>query len=210
MATTLVIGDPHAILREGLGIQLARSGEIEVRGEAAEAEALYRALERQRPDVALVALDLPAPSPAELIARVAALSRCVVIAPADSRVQLEGALEAGALGYVLASDGFDELIAAILRIKAGRTFVSRSASHHLVEVMHGSRGAGRAGFDLTLREREVLSGIAMGQSSRDLAGELGISIRTVERHRASMMSKLDIHKTAKLVRFAVREGIVAA
>ncbi len=220
MEPVILIAESQPILREGLALRLAEEPGFRVAGTAGDVDALEDLLARHPEALAVVDMEMaPAEGPCA-IERARARGRVVALSESNARVKLEQAMAAGASGYVLKTGPYAELVQALGEVAAGRHHVSREASRYLVDAMHAAgRRSGRAGegprdgafgFDLTRRERQVLLGIASGHSCPELAVELGISARTVERHRASLMAKLDIHKTAKLVRFAVREGLVAA
>ena len=126
-----------------------------------------------------------------------------------SRSEVEMALRAGASAYVCKTDSAKELLQAIDAIGAGRSYVSPSIARHVVDAMGGRLGErhhGRA--ELTTREREVLQLVAEGLSSKEVASELGVSVRTVESHRARLMQKLKVRKVSGLVRIALREGLL--
>jgi DNA-binding NarL/FixJ family response regulator len=121
---------------------------------------------------------------------------------------VQAVLRAGAAGYVVKSAPPEDLFAAIDAVRAGRSYLSGSIAQQGVEAVESP--AKRAGLTaLTEREREVLALIAEGQSSKEIAAALGVSLKTVDSHRSNLMEKLDIHKVAGLVRFAIRSGLVA-
>jgi DNA-binding NarL/FixJ family response regulator len=213
MSIKVAIVGGHPVLREGLTQILPKLRGIQICGEAGSVQELSQLVAAACPDVVIVGLDLADDAMFDAIRAITqgGTARCVAIASTNSRVQLERALAAGVTGYVLTSDSAEELANAVTRVHAGRTHVSTPVSGHLVDVIHaGHRSNAQPVFDLTRREHQVLEGIVSGFSCRELASDLGISTRTVERHRASVMAKLNVHKTAKLVRFAVREGLVQA
>ena len=212
MQTSIILADAQPLIREGLALRLPELGPIDVRAEVGDVLALEQALGEEPPDVIVLDLELPGEPVLEWIAEKARArgARVIALSAHNGRLRLERALQAGAAGYVLKEDRASELTRAIQEVASGRSYVSQGASHHLVDVVNRGESRDGSGFDLTARETEVLEGIVSGLSCRELGERLGISPRTVERHRASLMEKLDIHKTAKLVRFAVREGLIAA
>jgi len=218
MQIPIILADAHPLLRDGLAARLPELGPIEVMATAADVDVCSQLVRERRPDVVVIDLDLPGGPVLEWISEVTSqgTTRVVALSPRNGRLALERTVQAGAAGYVLKEDPATELSRAIQEVAKGRSTVSRGAGHHLVDAMNRAENSGRANsrgdgaFDLTPREHEVLEGIVSGLSCRELGSRLGISPRTVERHRASLMTKLDIHKTAKLVRFAVREGLIAA
>jgi two-component system NarL family response regulator len=130
----------------------------------------------------------------------------------DGQGAVTDALRAGASGYLLKSAGADQLIAAIRAVRAGESYLTPALTGPLVgqAVRADGQAAGTGIRALTFREREVLQRLAEGLSAPEIATELHITRRTVETHRASVMRKLGIRKTAGLVRFAIREGLLPA
>jgi DNA-binding NarL/FixJ family response regulator len=120
------------------------------------------------------------------------------------------ALQAGACAYLLKDSAFEELLAAVGAVVAGKTYLSPAIAHIVVEGCVGRAAPAEAAFSvLTPREREVLQLLAEGRSTKQIALHLGLSAKTIETHRMQIMKKLDIHSIAGLTKFAIQEGLVA-
>jgi DNA-binding NarL/FixJ family response regulator len=136
-------------------------------------------------------------------------TKVVMLSMHASRAYVEETLSAGAAGYIVKSAASKELLDAIDAVLAGGSFLSPAVTQEIISSASRSIESPPAGIGaLTDREREVLQLVADGQSSKEIASSLGISLKTVDSHRSNLMEKLDIHKVAGLVRFAIRSGIV--
>ncbi len=213
------IAGPHPMFHEGLRRLFAEAGDIELVSEAGSVEAALRSVAGASIDVAVVETELlpeagGEPAGIDTIARIRAVqpsTRCVALSVRGSRRELEKALAAGASAFVTRSGSASELMEAIRAVHAGRWHVCPRVTEGLVVTLGKRAEPGARGLaGLTAREQEVLELIAMGHSSPEIAKQLGVSTRTVDSHRARLMSKLGLRKTAGLVRFAVREGLIAA
>jgi DNA-binding NarL/FixJ family response regulator len=205
--------EDHTILRDGLRRLLEASGEFEVVAESGDGRDAVEQVLRAKPDVAIVDIWLPTLSGLEVTKRLKEeLPHCkvVILSQHDRSDFVEAALREGASGYVLKSAPATDLLAAVRAARAGKCFLSPEIAQHLVTAFSSppeERAMGQS--RLTPREREVLQLIAEGLSSKEIAASLGVSTRTAETHRTSVMNKLDVHKVAGLVRFAIREGLVS-
>ncbi len=213
MITRVAVVEDHTILRDGLRRVLEASGEFEVVAECGDGREAVEAVLRAKPDVAIVDIWLPTLSGLEVTKQLhEKLPQCkvVILSQHDRSDFVEAALRDGASGYVLKSAPATDLLAAVRAARAGKCFLSPEIAQHLVTAFSSppeERAMGQS--RLTPREREVLQLIAEGLSSKEIAASLGVSTRTAETHRTSVMNKLDVHKVAGLVRFAIREGLVA-
>jgi DNA-binding NarL/FixJ family response regulator len=211
MGTTIVVADDHPIVREGIRKLLERREDFQVVGEASDGEEAVRIVLEKRPDVALMDINMPGMSGVEatrLLGEHGVSTKVLVLSMLDGRSQVQDVLRAGAAGYVVTSAPPEDLFAAIDAVRAGRSYLSGSIAQQVVEAI--ASPAERAGLAaLTVREREVLALIAEGRSSKEIAAMLGVTLKTVDSHRSNLMEKLDIHKVAGLVRFAIRSGLVA-
>jgi len=136
-------------------------------------------------------------------------ARVLILSMYERASFVEDALQAGALGYVVKTAPTHELLQAVEAARRSDVFLSPAIARHAVRSMTPGGSASSPGRQLTLRERQVLQGIAEGLGSKEIAQELCLSARTVGTHRANIMKKLGLHKTSALVRYAIREGLVA-
>ncbi|MDJ0864895.1 MAG: response regulator transcription factor [Myxococcota bacterium] len=201
------------MVREGIRRILDAEPDVEVVAEASNGqEAVDRVLELQ-PDLALIDITMPRLSGIEAIRRIrkaGAPTRCLALSMHETHAYVTQALQAGAAGYVVKSAPVGELLEAVRAARGGKSFLSPSVAHLVVEAFAtpGSGPGSRISL-LTDREREVLQLVAEGLSSKEIAEALGVSLKTIESHRANLMEKLNIRKTSKLVRVAIHEGLVA-
>ena len=209
----IVLADDHVILRQGLKRILEGDVGIGVVGEADNGLDLLRLLQRVPCDLVILDISMPRLRGIEAIPEIRSVQAHlkVLILTMHRELELLGAaLTAGANGYVLKEDADTQLFAAIARIRKGGTYVSPKLTD---EMAHDWARSGRTdaipavdGERLTLRERQVLKLTAEGHSSREISGFLCISARTVEHHRAHIMTKLRLRKTADVVRYALYGG----
>jgi len=207
---TLLLADDHAVVREGLRSLLAQQADFRVVGEAANGrEALALAMD-QRPDIVLMDIAMPLlnglDATRQLRAALPATLVLILSAHGDDAF-VTAAFEAGAAGFLLKQSTLGELCQAVRQVRRGGSFVSPSFSGGQLGTRPVSMGP-PAKTHLTPREREVLQLIAEGHPNKQIAGRLGISIKTVGCHREHLMAKLDIHDTASLTRYAIGAGIV--
>ena len=206
----VLVADDHAIVRTG--IRHVREGEpgFEVVGEAATgAEALALA-ERLRPDVAVLDLSMPGGSGLRVAAelrRLAPETHILILSMHDNTEYVMESLRAGAHGYLLKDAAATELRGAIRAVRRGESFFSPAVAGRLGAVLRGEPGS-PALVQLSARERQVLVGVAQGRTNREIALELGISHRTVETHRESLMRKLGVRTVAGLTRLALEAGLI--
>ena len=208
MAIRVVLADDHVLVRQSLKSLLEREG-FQVVGEASDGNEAIRRVNSMHPDIAVMDISMPILNGVE-VAREVRLSspktKSILLTQHDERQYIFEALEAGVKGYVLKSQAFGDLVQAIKQVSRGQPYFSPGVSAAVVEVFH-SKSERRRDL-LTARERQVLQLIAEGKSTKDVASLLGISVKTAESHRTTLMKKLNIHETASLVRYAVRRGIV--
>jgi DNA-binding NarL/FixJ family response regulator len=211
--TRIVLVEDHAILREGLKALIEIEPDFQIAGDfGAVAEALD-GIRQLQPDLVLTDLALPGSSGFELLAEIrnaAPLARKLVLTGHNSEEYIRAALNAGADGYVLKDANRAELMLAIRTVSAGQQFLCRAiASKILSGYLSGSdpRRAPASPQNITGREREVLTRIAMGESNKLIARGLELSVKTVEKHRSNLMRKLHLHNAAGITMFAVRNGL---
>lgn len=211
MQSSILLADDHQIVRQGLRQLLEAQADLSVIGEAEDGYSAVDLAERLRPDIVLMDIWMPHLSGVDATRRIVrgeSSTKVLMLSMHKARSYVEQALRAGASGYLLKDLGANEVVAAIRAVRAGHCYLSPAISQQLVEAV-SKPGAAEPSELLTDREREVLQNIAEGLSSKEIAGLLGVSLKTVEAHRANLMEKLDIHKVSGLVRFAIREGLVA-
>jgi DNA-binding NarL/FixJ family response regulator len=211
MGTTILVADDHQIVRQGLKRLLSKRGDYDIVAEASDGEQAVELAQRQHPDVVLMDISMPRLSGIDATRRIAAMGRTKVLALSmhDGQGYVEEALRAGAVGYVHKNASAEDLFSAIDAVRTGDSYLSPAVTQQVVDAIArpGERPSSAVSA-LTQREREVLKLIADGLSSKEIATSLGVSLKTVESHRANLMDKLDIHKVSGLVRFAVRAGLV--
>ena len=210
----ILMVDDHAILREGLRALLSYYDDVEVVGEAQDgAESLERVKELQ-PDVVLMDIAMPGMNGLEatrLIREQYPQTRVLILTQHEDSQYVLPLLQAGASGFVTKRALGNDLINALRVVAKGETFLVPTAATAVVEEMR-RRGdedmAATAPDSLTPRELEILKHIAMGKTNSQIAAELSISVKTVEWHRSNLMSKLDLHSIADLVRYAMEHELI--
>jgi two-component system, NarL family, response regulator NreC len=208
MPVRVLLVDDHQLVREGLKALLERE-QFEVVGEASDG---YDAIQRARalrPDVAVLDLSMPQLNgldAAHEISRAAPGVKVVALTVHTEDPYVISALRAGIKGYVLKSQAGADLVQAIREVSRGMTYLSPGISRTVVQAYLSKTEL--PPDPLTVREREVLQLVAEGQTTKEIAQRLGISVKTADSHRTRIMRKLDIHATAGLVRHAIRLGII--
>ncbi len=206
--------DDHTIVREGIRHVLTATPGVEVVAEAGDGEAALRLAAETRPDIVVLDLSLPGAGGLEVTARLRQSLpdvRVLILSVHDHPEYVLGAVRAGAQGYLRKDTSPAELREGLRAVARGESYFSPPVARHLTAAVRGDSPAADAGTrlaKLTPREREVLAGIAAGETSRAIALRLGLSPRTVESHRESLARKLDIKTVAGLTRFAVEAGMV--
>jgi DNA-binding NarL/FixJ family response regulator len=212
LTTRIVIADDHAIVRRGLRLVLDAEPDLEVVAEAVDGvEAVEAGL---REDVHLAILDISMPrktglqAAAELARRRPEL-KILILSMYDNEQFLFEALKAGASGYVLKSGADDDIVDAVRAAMRGESFLYPSAVNTLVRDFIERADERDEDYEpLTPRELEILKLIAEGHTSKEIAGQLYISIKTVERHRANILGKLGMRDRVDLTRYAIRRGLI--
>jgi DNA-binding NarL/FixJ family response regulator len=212
-AIRIVLADDHALVRAGIRSLMASIPNIEVVAEAGDGHEVLALVDKLRPRLVLMDIAMPGLNGLEATARLAKShpqTSVIILSMHSAEEYALQALRAGAAGYVLKDADLAELELAIAAVARGQTYLSPAMSKHLVSD-HRRRVADQPDpLDrLTPRHREVLQLIAEGQTTKDIAARLRLSVKTVETHRAQLMDRLDIHDVAGLVRFAIRVGLVA-
>jgi two-component system response regulator NreC len=211
----VLLADDHAILRSGLSRLLGEEKDIEVVGEASDGREAIQKVQELEPDIVLMDIGMPVMNGMEATKQIKKRNRDVkvlVLTMHDNEEYLFQVLQAGASGYVLKKAADEDLVNAIHIVYRGDCFLYPSAAKMVVEdylekVKQGHEPTGS--FDnLTDREKEILTTVAEGYTNREIAEALFISVKTVETHKANIMEKLNLHKRAELVRYAIRKGML--
>ncbi|MBF0612180.1 MAG: response regulator transcription factor [Magnetococcales bacterium] len=202
----LVLADDHTIFRQGLARLLQSGKKIKLLSEAGDGQQAWQLIRELQPDIALLDISMPGMSGievAKLIIEEGLPTRIVLLTMHDDPALAAEAKQTGAHGYVLKDNTFEELLEAVETVANGGTFMSRPVSDKLNDFME------QGGYPvLSPRERQVLQGIASGQTNKEIARNLKISPKTVETHRSRLMEKLNRRTSAELVRYAVKTGLV--
>jgi DNA-binding NarL/FixJ family response regulator len=208
MPIRIVLADDHVLVRQGLKSLLEREGYLVV-GEASDGQEALCQITSLQPDIAILDISMPilnGLNAAREIHRSHPKTKTILLTQHYENQYISEALDAGVKGYVLKSQVASDLLESIRQVSRGQVYLSPGVSRAIVEAFR--HRTERPKDHLTLRERQVLQLIAEGKSTKDVASQLDISVKTADSHRTRLMQKLDIHETASLVRYAVRHGIV--
>ena len=210
----VVLADDHALVRSGLRTLLERDQEFEVVGEAASGVDVLAVIERERPDVVLLDLSMPQLNGIDAAQRLhdtmPEIKVIVVSMHADEAYVLR-ALKAGVRGYVLKQASETDVISALRAVQAGHAYFSPEVSKLLADDFIRdltNRNVTDPYDQLTFREKQVMQLLAEGDSNKDIAIALNVSLSTIESHRYSIFQKLNVHSIAELVLYAVRRGLL--
>lgn len=213
--TRLVLAEDHTLVREGLRLLLESVPDMQVVGEASDGLEALQQIQKHLPDCVLMDLAMPGMGGVEAVRRARAqfpdIPVLVVSMHADE-AYVHQALTAGAAGYLLKGSDKEELEIAVRAVCRGETYLTPAISKTLVAALGQKPAPSGAASQLdllTLRQREVLRLVAEGNSTKQVAARLGLSVKTVEAHRGAIMERLGIRDLAGLVRFAVGSGLVA-
>lgn len=210
----IVLADDHVIFRQGIKQLIDTKTDLKVVGEASDGLELINLLQRGlKADMVILDISMPNLRGIEATHEIKAIYpniKVLLLTMHKSKEYLYHSISAGAQGYLLKEDSEVELFSAIDAIRKGDIFVSKLLTKELTEdLSYLHYGGGQLPTDpLTPREREILKLVAEGKSNKEISELLFISIRTVENHRANIMNKLKIKKTADLIRYAIQKGYV--
>ena len=217
----IVLAEDHALVRAGFRSLLQSFSGVEVVGEANDGREALRLIETLRPNVVLMDIMMPGLNGLEATARVSKEFpgvRVIVLSMNAAEEYVLQAMRAGASGYLLKDGSIAELEQAVRAVARGEKFLSSAVSKHVIagyvqrtsETPPGTDAPGSFGSidKLTPRQREILQLIAEGNTTKEIAKKLEISVKTVESHRMQLMERLDIHDIAGLVRYSIRVGLV--
>jgi DNA-binding NarL/FixJ family response regulator len=214
----ILLADDHVMFRRGVRSLIQMMENVEVVGEAGDGLELLQLLKEVHPHLVIMDISMPKLRGLEATREIKILDPAVkvlILSMHKDREYLYHALTAGAEGYLLKEDADGELVSAIETLRRGGTFISPLLSNQMADIFVDKFQAGgefrRAPEEpLTVREREIVKLIAEGKSSKEIGELLFISSRTVQHHRANVMRKLNLKKTADLIKYAVQKGYVMA
>jgi DNA-binding NarL/FixJ family response regulator len=212
---TIVIADDHTLFREGLRALLSAHDDLNVLGEAENGREALRAVAEHKPDLLLMDLSMPTMGGLEAIRELkgqAPATKILVLTIHETEEFVLEALHAGASGYILKDATHDELVLAIRSVLRDKRYLSPDVSAKVIEGYIDGRQTVKStsSWDsLTLREREILKLIAEGRKNKEIAEVLFLSAKTVAKHRANLMSKLDLHSASALTAYAMERGLLA-
>jgi DNA-binding NarL/FixJ family response regulator len=212
---TILLAEDHTIVREGFRRMLDLEDDLEVVGEAQTGRQAVALVKKLRPDVVLMDIAMPLLNGLEATRQVLKglpATKILILSAHNDDAYVKNATESGAVGFLIKQTSAHDVCQAIREVQKGKTFFSPSISRRRDRL--NPQSSDRTGVinrkvaRLTSREMEVLQLIAEGKANKETASELGIGIKTVEKHREHLMEKLDIHDTAGLTRYAIGAGII--
>jgi|SRR5690349_9949184 len=207
----LLLVDDHPLVRAGIRSCLSTRKQLMIVGEAADGQEAIAKTKELKPDIVLMDINLPGTNGLEItrqLRRDAPKTKVLILTMHNNKEYVLQIVQAGASGYVSKDTLPEELAQAIEQVDRGEAFFSASVARFVLNDYVASSVRRKSGEEeLSEREREVLGLIADGGSNKDIASRLGLSVRTVETHRARIMRKLGIRTTAGLTKFALRHGI---
>jgi len=210
----IVIAEDHTILREGLRSLLSSNPSFEIVGEAEDGREAIKCVEKFKPDLILTDLSMPRMNGMEAIKEIkreSPTTKVLVLTVHRAEEYIFATFRAGADGYLLKDSTHAELVMAVKKVLSGKHYISPEISEKVIEgYLDGRRTLKtKSSWEiLTQREREILKLIAEGYKSKGIADDLCISVKTVEKHRANLMEKLDLHSIQALTAFAIERGLV--
>ena len=212
MRTKILLADDHKIIRDGLRALIEKEQNMEVVAEACDGRTTVRKAKELMPHIIIIDISMPDLNGIEATRQIisnAPNSKIIALSMHSDRRFVINMLEAGAAGYLLKDSAFEELTMAIKTVLSGKTYLSPSIAGVVVEnaMRNSTQKNTQTRAELTAREREVLQLLAEGRTTKRIATQLSVSVKTIETHRRQVMEKLDIHSVAELTKYAVREGL---
>ena len=210
---SILLADDHTLVRAGIRALIEQLPTVKVVGEAMDGREALRMVKERKPDLILMDVAMPGLNGLEATARLSKEFpdvKVIILSMYANEEYVREAINSGAAGYLVKRSATTELERAITAVARGEKYFSPLVSAHVNRDRDGNVSADRASIDrLTPRQREILQLVAERHSTKDIAGILDISVKTVETHRAQLMERLDIHDVPGLVRFAIRAGLVS-
>ena len=204
--------DDHPIIRQGLALMINRESDLAVCGEAEDAQTAIQAVATAKPDIMIVDISLNGPDGLDLLKDIRMRYPelpVLILSMHDEVIYAERALRAGAQGYIMKQEATEKVLVALRRILTREIYISERIANRMLQRYIGSRGAGRPSSiaDLTDRELEVFRLIGEGHSTRRIAEELHISVKTVESYQAHIKEKLSLRSARELVQHAIQWSV---
>lgn len=214
MSTSIIIVDDHKIMRDGLRNILKNEKEIEIIGEADNGRDAVKLILEQKPDVAIMDIGMPEMNGVEAtrqIVKEMPEAKIIALSMHYDMQFVSGMLKAGAKGYLLKDCAGAELITAIRSVSKDNTYICQDITNTLIDDYSKGQSIEYTGDDaiLTNRENEILQLLTEGKTTKQIAQDLFISVKTVEAHRTNIMHKLDIRNLPELTKYAIRKGITS-
>jgi two-component system response regulator NreC len=209
MPIRILLAEDHVMFRQGLRVLLEQAGMVVI-GEASDGQEALRLAHEHQPNVAVLDIAMPHLNGLETARRLREAvpqTKTILLTMHTEEPYVLEALQAGTVGYVLKTQAAVDIVQAIREAMQGAIYLSPRVANAVVQAY--LTGASLPPDPLTSREREILQRIAEGQTTKEIAAHLGLSVKTVESHRSNLMRKLDMHETATLVRYAIRRGLTA-
>jgi DNA-binding NarL/FixJ family response regulator len=206
----IILADDHALVRAGIRVLIESIPGVEVLGEAGNGNEALALIERTAPDIALLDMAMPELNGlgvTEAVTRRFPEVKVIILSMHQSAEFVLHALRAGADGYIVKDGASSELGAAIEAVARGESYLSPAVSRLVIASSLGRAEQTKTVQDLTARQRQVLRLLVEGQTMKEIAFDLGVSIKTIEAHRAQLMERLKIHDIPGLVRYAMRTGL---
>jgi DNA-binding NarL/FixJ family response regulator len=209
---TILLADDHKLVRQGVRSLLETYPEFEIIGEASDGQEAFKLIESLQPNIAILDVMMPnlnGIEAAKLVRQHGLKTRLIFLSMHSNATYAVRALHSGALGYVLKEADFSEILQAIENALLGKRYLSLAIADEVLEMLiHADAEKNDSVEILSAREREVLQLIAEGNTNVVIAAKLSLSVRTVEAHRAHIMSKLRLASHAALMKFAIRQGLI--
>lgn len=212
-ATTVLLAEDHNLVRAGIRVLLKNLPGIEVVAEAADGEEALRLIRLHRPDIVLMDITMPKINGLEVVRAIKNESdtKVIILSMHASEEYVWQALHAGVRGYLLKDAGIAELDLALKAVSQGQSYLSPAVSKQVIgDYIDRVGGKTGPGDRLTARQNQILKLIAEGNTTKQIADKLKVSVKTIESHRTQVMNLLDIHDVTGLVRYAIRTGLVSA
>jgi two-component system response regulator NreC len=211
---TVLVCDDHALFREGVKTILSAQPDIEVVGEAADGKEAVDEAIRLNPNVVLMDISMPVLKGFDAVRRIRKVRpdvKILILTVYDDEDLVARCLDAGAAGYVLKDSPPLQLVYAIQTVSRGQQYMSPRVLTGVVRQYIAQPADFKGGYELLSdREREILVLLAEGQSLKDIASRLNLSVKTVDAHKYNLMRKLDLHDRSELIRYAIRKRLVEA